>query len=571
MENKKIAQIFQEIGDILELMGENRFRYLSYHRAAQTLNSLSIDVRQIYEQNPKKLLEINGIGQGLADRIIEILKTGKCQEHQQLLTGFHKGLLELLTIRGLGPQKVKKLYFELEIDDLKKLKKAALEGKIAKLAGMGEKSQAEIIKAINEHEKNSKRVLLHVATFLAEDFIKYMKQCPSVKKVEYAGSLRRGNETIGDIDILATGTDKTEIINHFIRQPDIETIFSQGETKASILLTAGIQVDLRVVEEKSFGAALYYFTGSKAHNIHARKIAISKGLKLNEYGIYQGTKALAGKTELEMFTTLGLPYIPPELREDQGEIEAGYSHNLPDSIELKDIKGDLHVHTEASDGQNTLEEMVFSAQKLGYEYLAITDHSPHTGITHGLSGDRFLNHLQKIDQLNKKLKNFRILKGAEVDILEDGSLDYPNEVLALLDIVGISVHSKFNLPAHQQTTRIIKAISNPYVSFLCHPTGQIINQRNPYDIDIVEIARAAKKYHVALEINSNTRLDLSANNVRLAKLQGAKFVIVTDAHRLDQLTWIQFGIKIAKKGWLEKNDILNSLPLNKMLTYFRTK
>lgn len=571
MENRKVARIFQEIGDVLELMGENRFRYLSYHRAAQIIDNLNQDVRVIYDQDPKQFLEIPGIGKDLSAKIIEILETGQCQFHQQLLSRFKKGLLELLTLRTMGPKKVKRFYELLGIDTIQKLKKAAETGELAKLPGMGEKSQAEILKAIEDHALHRERTLLHHGTLLAEALVNAMKRCSEVDRVAYAGSVRRGKETIGDVDILTTGKNHPAIIDYFVELPDVVKILAKGDTKASVLLSEGIQVDLRVVDENNFGAALYYFTGSKEHNIRARKIAISKGLKVNEYGIFKGEKQIAGKTEEEMFKTLGLPTIIPELREDNGEIEAGFEHHLPDSIELKDIRGDLHAHTKATDGADSLETMVQMGQSLGYEYMAITDHSPSVRVANGLNEKRLIEHLAQIDALNKTLKHFRILKGAEIDILDDGSLDYPDEILKKLDLVNISVHSKFSLDSKTQTARVIKAISNPYVTVLCHPTGRIVKQREPFLIDIVEVARAAKKYGVALEINGSSRLDLSPGNAKLAKEQGAQFVISTDAHQASHMNFMRFGIMLARRGWIERKDVLNILPAKHLLKYFHQK
>ncbi|MBT5015930.1 DNA polymerase/3'-5' exonuclease PolX [Candidatus Peregrinibacteria bacterium] len=559
MENQRVAQIFQEIGDILELKGENRFRYLSYHRAAQTLLNLSKDIRKIYDNG--ELEGIPGIGKALAEKIAEILNTGKCGTHERLLAEFDKGLLELLTIRGLGPKKIKKFYDELGIDNIGKLKTAAEKGVLADLERMGEKSQADILKAIQEHEKHVARSHLITATFLAEFLIGYMKDCSKVSRAEYAGSLRRGRETVGDIDILATGKDHNQIIRHFLAHQDVSLVLAQGETKASVILEGGVQVDLRVVDEKSFGAALYYFTGSKNHNIATRKLAIKKGLKINEYGVFKGEKSIAGKTEKEIFKVLGLPYIIPELREDQGEVQAGFDGKLPKSVELADIRGDLHLHTNWSDGRNTLEEMVAAAQKLGYEYLCVSDHSTSARIANGLDLGRIKDQIKQVEALNKRLRGFKVFKGAEVDILTDGSLDFPDEILAQLDWITASVHSKFTLSSAEQTARLIKAISNPYVHVLGHPTGQIVNRREPYELDIAAVARAAAKNNVALEINSNMRLDLSATNIRIAKEHGVKFVINTDAHSIDQLGLMRFGVTTARRGWLEKGDVLNTLPI----------
>lgn len=571
MENKKVAQIFQEISDIMEFNGENKFRYLSYRRAAQTIGTLNVDVRQIYNQDPAKFREIPGIGEALSAKIVEILETGHCLYYEELKLGVSPGMLEMLTIRGMGPKKVKKLYDELGIDEVPKLKAAAEAGKIAGLEGMGEKSQAEILKAIADHEKHRERILIHTAMSLAEELVDTMQKGPGVEQVEYAGSLRRASETIGDIDILATGKDHPAILDYFVNHPDVTDVLAHGETKASVLISGGTQVDLRVVAKSSFGAALYYFTGSKEHNIHARKIAISKGLKINEYGVYRDDKQIAGKTEEDCFKTLGLPYIIPEMREDQGEIEAGYAGTLPHPLELEDIRGDLHMHTKATDGKNTLEEMVAAAQAKGYEYVAITDHSPAVRVANGMDVKRCRTHLAAIDALNATLKGFRILKGSEVDILEDGSLDYPDELLRELDLVNISVHSKFNLDSKVQTDRIIRAMSHPYVTILCHPTGRIVKQREPYAVDLTEVARAAASFHVAMEVNGSQRLDLSPGNIRLAKEQGAHFVVNTDAHHVQHLDFMRFGVKMARRGWLEKKDVLNTRSLEKLLSYFRKR
>lgn len=612
MENQKIARIFKEIGDVLELQGENRFRVLAYQRAAQTIDSLNADVRTLYDETREKTAEgkakvfeqIPGIGKDLASKIVEILETGKCRMHQQLLAGFDKGLLELLTVRGLGPKKVRKFFEALGVDNVAKLKAAAEKGEIAKLPGMGEKSQTEILKALEEHAKHRERIILHAAVLMAEEMVAYMKRCPMVKHCEYAGSCRRGKETIGDLDILATGSDHAKIIDYFVKHREVTTVLAQGDTKASVLLEEGVQVDLRVVDDAHFGAALQYFTGSKEHNVHMRKIAISKGLKVSEYGVFrtrrqksenrsqegegkQGGKEprqgglVASKTEEEVYKALGLPYFIPEIRRDEGEIEAGLKGKLPKSIELQDIRGDLHVHTTYSDGEHSLEAMVMAAMELGYEYVAISDHSPAVRVANGMNEKRLLEYIKVIEALNEKLKRsgkavrggkpFVILKSSEVDILEDGSLDYPDELLKRLDLVNISVHRKFNLLAAVQTARIVKALSNPYVTILSHPTGQIVKQREPYAVDLVAVARAAAKYRVALEVNGSHRLDLGPGNIRLAKEQGAKFVVNTDSHQKNHLTFMRFGVMLARGGWLEAKDVLNTLPVERMMGYWRKR
>lgn len=571
MENQKIARIFSEIADILEIQGANRFRYLAYRRAAQTIDGLGKDVRTIYDKDPTGFQKMPGIGQDLSAKIVEILETGQCAMHQELLAGFSKGLLELLTIRGLGPKKVKLFYEDLGIDDVAKLKKAAEAGELARLPRMGEKSQSEILKAIEGHEKHRTRLLLHQATLLAEEMVLYMKKCPQIGRVQFAGSCRRGKETIGDIDLLATGSDHDAIIDHFVSHPDVDMILAQGDTKASLILNEGMQVDLRVVAEESFGAALYYFTGSKEHNIRTRKLAISKGLKINEYGIFKGEKSLAGETEEDIFKVLKIPFIVPEMRRNDGEVEAAIEGKLPHLIERSDIRGDLHVHTNWTDGKASMEDMVAEAKRLGYEYLALTDHSPSVRVANGMRPDRLLDYIRTIDALNEKVDGITLLKGSEVDILEDGSLDYADELLAQLDLVNISVHSKFNLPAAQQTARIVKALSNPYVTILCHPTGQIIKKREPYLLDIVEVARAAVENRVAIEVNGSKRLDLNPGNIRLAKEQGAKFVVSTDSHRVPSLEHMRFGVMLARRGWLEASDVLNTRSLANMRKFWKGK
>ena len=562
-------------------------------------------MRTLYEQAEAalrggpaaKFEEIPGIGKDLAAKIVEILETGRCRMHQELLAGFSKGLLELLTVRGLGPKKVRKFFETMGVDSVDKLKKAAESGDLAKLPGMGEKSQAEILKALEDHAKHRERIILHAAVLMAEEMVEYMKRCPVVKHCEYAGSCRRGKETIGDIDILATGSDHAKIIDHFVKHRQVQKILAQGDTKASVLLEEGVQVDLRVVDDACFGAALQYFTGSKEHNVHTRKLAISKGLKISEYGVFkveaktekrnrkaEGGKArqgglIAGRTEEEVYKALGLPCFIPEIRRDEGEIEAALAGKLPKPIELSDIRGDLHVHTTHSDGEDSLETMVMAAMELGYEYVAISDHSPAVRVANGMNPARLLNYIAEINALNTKLaqsgksgrggKPFVILKSSEVDILEDGSLDYPDELLKKLDLVNVSVHRKFNLPAEIQTARIVKALSNPYVTILSHPTGQIVKQREPYAMDLVAVARAAAKHRVALEVNGSHRLDLGPGNIRLAAAQGAKFVINTDSHQKDHLSFMRFGVMMARGGWLEAKDVLNTLPVEKLFRYFK--
>jgi len=566
MDNPKIAQIFQEIGDILEILDKDRFRISSYHQAAQTIASLSHDLRDVWHEDPKALQKIPGIGKSLA----EILKTGDCKDHQQLLKKIDPGMLTLLTIRGLGPKKVKLFYKELKIKNTHDLEKAAKSGKIRELPRMGEKSEKEILKAIKESRKYQKRMLLSTALREATALINHLKECPAVKRVEYAGSLRRKKETIGDLDILAIGTKAEEITRYFIAYPEVSKVLVQGKTKTSVLLKSGVQSDLRILPQKSFGAAYHYFTGSKEHNIVIRERAKKKKLKINEYGVFRGKKMVAGKTEEEIFKSVGLPFIPPEMRENSGEIEAAEKGKLPRLVEQKDIKGDLHVHTNWSDGDSSLKEMVVGAKNAGLSYIAITDHASPIGIVHGLDEKRLRKQIKEIDRLNQKLKGFRVLKGAEVDILPSGKLHLSDHVLAQLDIVIASIHTRFRLPKKEQTDRILQALQNPHLNILGHPTGRLINKREPIAIDMEAVISEAKKKGVSLELNASPeRLDLNDIHCKLAKEKGVKISISTDTHHHGQYALLKFGIATARRGWLTKKDVLNTLPVEKLLKALR--
>jgi DNA polymerase (family 10) len=578
MINNKIADIFQEIGDILEIQSENPFRIRSYQRASQIVRSLATDLGEIYKKDPKKIREIKGIGEDLYKKIVEIIETGECEMHKDLLKKSHPGLLDMLRLRGLGPKKVKLIFLNLGIKDIKALEKAAKKGEIRDLPGMGAKTETEILKSIKDLRRFSERTLLPLALDEANLLIDYLKKNKHVNKIEYAGSLRRRKETIGDIDILVTTDAKNHtketvnsIMNHFLDYPHVIDVLAHGNTKSSILLNTGVQVDLRVLEQKSFGAAMHYFTGSKAHNIAMRNLAKKKGLKLSEYGVFKVDKMIAGKTEDEVFKSVGLPYIIPEIRKNDGEIEAARKNKLPKSIELENIKGDLHMHTNWSDGRQTLEEVVEYSFKRGYEYIAITDHSKSSQIARGLTVERIKDQMKQIDELNKKYekKNFKILKGSEVDILPDGSLDFPDEILNMLDIFPAAVHSRFSMTSNEMTNRIINAMKNKHVKIIAHPTGRLINKRNPYDVDIDAIIEAAAEYKVALELNAQPlRLDLTDRYLRRAKEKGAKITIGTDSHHTSQQKYMQYGIFMARRGWIEKDDVINTRKLSKLFDYW---
>ncbi len=576
MDNKTISAVFEEIANIMDINGEIFFKINAYRKAALTIENLALDLRQIVEKNPKELENIPGIGRALRDKIIELVETGKCREHEELKKNFPPGLLEMLNLRGVGPKKVKLFYSELGITNLKQLKAAAEKHLLQGLEKMGEKSEQEILKSIEEHGKfSSERHLINEALQEAERYLEYMKNCTEIEKLQYAGSLRRCQDTIGDVDILVTvkNAEKSheKVMEFFTAYKEILNVVAKGETRSSVILQSGVNVDLRVVANESFGAALHYFTGSKDHNVAIRDLAKKKGLKVNEYGVFKGEKMIAGKTEEELFKTLGLPFIPSELRKNDGEIEYGFKHKkFPKLIELGDIKGDLHSHSKYSDGKNTIEEMaeVFIAR--GYEYFAVTDHSSVMGVTGGMSTVDIKNQWEEIDELNKKLKGrIKILKGCEVDILKDGSLDFSDEVLKGLDVVIISAHMHNRLPADEQTARLIKAIENPYSMIMAHPTGRLINKRAEMEFDMEKVINACVANNVALEINASPmRLDLVDKYVRIARDKGVKFTIDTDSHSVQHPEFMKFGIGVARRGWLEKADVLNTLALEEFDSHF---
>ncbi|MDA1060733.1 MAG: DNA polymerase/3'-5' exonuclease PolX [bacterium] len=564
MDNKTIASVFDEMGNILEIQGADFFRVNAFRRAALTIGNLAMDLRQMVDENPVDIIKIPGIGNALRDKIVELVETGVCKEHEDMKKGFPKGLLEMLKLRGLGPKKVKLFYSSLKITTIKQLKDAAKKHLLRDLERMGEKSEMDILQAIDEYSKfSTDRHLINEAQQEAYRYIEYMRKCGDVKKIEFAGSLRRRKETIGDIDILVTVKDPLKshkkVIDHFVAYDEVLNVVAQGDTKSSVILQSGIDVDLRVVAEESFGAAMHYFTGNKEHNIRMRTLAIRKNLKLNEYGLMKGSKIVAGKNEEEIFETLGVPYIEPELRKNDGEVEYALKHKkMPKLIKLKDIKGDLHTHSTYSDGKNTLEEMAKSFISLGYEYFAATDHSSIMGITGGMGSSDIKKQWKEIDLLNKKLP-IKILKGCEVDILKDGSLDFGDDILKELDVVIISAHMFGRLDEDIQTKRLISAIENPYSKILGHPTGRILNKRPEMKFDMGKIIDACVANKVALEINSNpNRLDLPDKYARIAKEKGAKFVINTDAHDIYNPSFMALGVGIARRSWLNKEDVLNT-------------
>lgn len=567
MSNLEIASIFRQIAELLELKEENPFKVRAYYKAAQTIENLTSELSSIWqEEGIKGLSAIPGIGQRMAQKIKELLEQGTLSYLEELQKATPPGLTKLLEVPGLGPKKIILLLRELKIDNLEKLKKAAEEGKIRNLPTMGEKTEENILQGIKIVQQRKQRELLSESLPLAEKIINELRKKKEVKRSSLAGSLRRMKETIGDIDLLVASSQPEVVMTHFVNLPEVKRIIAQGRTKSSILTHQNKQVDLRVVSPVSFGTALMYFTGSKQHNIALRELAIKKGWKINEYGLFNSAgQKIAGEEEKEVFEKLGLTYIPPELRENQGEIELAKEGKLPSLIERKDLKGDLHLHSTWSDGSASIEELADCAQKLGYEYIAITDHSVSLKVGGGLSPERLQQQIKYIHELNKKYKNFHILAGSEVDIKADGSLDFEDEILAQLDLVIASIHTGFKQPAEVITERMVKAMKNKYVHIIAHPTGRLILERDPYLIQLEKLIQTAKETSTILELNSfPKRLDLKDIHLKKAKEAGVMVSLGTDAHHSFQLNSIRFGLSTARRGWLEKKNVLNTLSFQEL-------
>jgi DNA polymerase (family X) len=570
MKNQQIAKIFSEIAELLELKGENPFRIRAYLRAAQNMDGLSQDVSTLTQE---ELEDIPGIGKDLSGKIREYLETGRIAKYEELKQEIPAGVLELLQVPGLGPKKAKQFYDKLGITSVEELEAAVRQGKLAGLPGIQKKTEENILRGIEFIRRGTERRPLGRVLPLVEDIVRRMKEVASVDRIEVAGSIRRWKETVKDIDVLTTSKHPEKVMDAFVKLPHVSRVLAQGLTKSSVITEDGIQVDLRVVEDDSFGAALQYFTGSKQHNIKLREMAVRAKLKLNEYGVFKepGDRRIGGKTEEEMYQALKLPMIPPELREDQGEIEAALAGKLPDLVSLSDIKGDLHVHTKWSDGSHDLDTLVEAARKKGWQYIAVTDHTKGLGVAHGLDEKRLADEIRLIDDANGKLSGFRILKGTEVDIRSDGRLDLADEALAGLDLVVASIHSGFKQTREQITKRMLSAIRNSCVSVIAHPTGRLINERDPYDVDMEAVIREAAKYGVAMEINAQPlRLDLNDQHIRMARQYGAQVVISTDTHVTAQFDYMTYGVSLARRGWVEKKDVLNALALEPLMKRLRT-
>lgn len=572
MENVEIARILNAYADLLDIKGENPFRVGSYRKAAQSLKTLSRPVAELFQEG-KDFTDIPSIGRSMAAHLKEIIETGKFSNLQTLQKKFPRSLVDLIHLEYLGPKKVKQLYNDLGVSSLSKLKKALMSGKVESLPGFGKISVKKIQRAIKEFEQHHQRFRIADADQLIRPFLDHMRQGPGLEKVEIAGSYRRRKETIGDVDVLVTCQKPSPVMQHFKKFPLIRRVENAGSTRGTILLRSGLKIDLRIVPPEAYGAALHYFTGSKAHNITVRKLGGKKGLRINEYGIFRlprgkmaeqkkknPGKRIGGSTEKQVYQAVGMIWVPPELRENRGELEEAKKGVLPKLIELEDIRGNLHMHSKWTDGQNTIGEMARACQDLGYQYCAITDHSRSTRIAGGLTAKDLKKQWTEISKVRNGLKGIQLLASAEVDILPDGSLDYSDDVLENLDIVVASVHSHLTMSKGQMTKRIIKAISNPTVDIIGHPTERQINERGPVEVDLEEVFQAAKEYDVALELNAQPkRLDLNDVYVKRTKEIGVKVAINSDAHSTNQLSFMRYGIDQARRGWLEKSNVVNTL------------
>jgi DNA polymerase (family 10) len=562
--NNDVAEIFNKVADLLDIEGANQFRVRAYRNAARVVSGLPHSISEMVK-GEQDLSTLPGIGKDLSEKIKEIVETGSLEKLKELEGRTSPGLSKLMKVEGLGPKRVKVLHEKLGITNVKELKEAADQGRIKGLDGFGEKTEQAILKELETTDIEKERVKLVEAEQNAKTLVNYLEEQKGVRDVVVAGSYRRRKETVGDLDILIAATKGSEIMEHFVDFEDVTEVVSKGKTRSTVVLRSGLHVDLRVVPQVSYGAALHYFTGSKDHNIAVRKLAVKRKLKINEYGVFKGEKRVAGKTEEEVYRKVGLPYIEPELRENRGEIEAAQESGLPALISLEDIRGDLHVHTKETDGHHSLEEIAAAAKDHGYEYLAISDHSKRVTMAHGLDSKRLSNQIEEIDRLNGKLKGATLLKSIEVDILKDGSLDLPDDILKELDLTICAVHYDTKLSRDKQTERIIRAMDNPYFTILAHPTGRLINERAPYDIDLERIMEAARERGCYLEVNAHPdRLDLADKNCKMAREMGVKLAISTDAHRITDLDYMRFGVNQGRRGWLEPEDVMNTRSLKEL-------
>jgi len=565
VENIDYVRVLEEIADLLEIQGANPFRIRAYRNGARTIETLSQPLESLLEDAGARLEDLPAIGKDLAAKMRELYETGQLQFLVELREEVPASLVQIMHIPGLGPKRARQLWEGLEVTSLEDLEEAAKGGAIEGLPGFGKTLQARVIKGIEELKARAGRFKLSDADIYVKPLITYLKKARGLADLEVAGSYRRRCETVGDVDILATTDDGSPIMDHFVAYRDVKEVLAKGPTKSSIVLKGGLQIDLRLVQRESYGAAMVYFTGSKAHNIVIRGISRERGLKINEYGVFEGSELICGETEEEVYGAIDLPWIPPELREAHGEIEAAREGLLPKTLELKQIRGDLQMHTQYSDGKNTVREMVEACRERRYKYMAITDHSPALAMA-GVKPSDFWKQYREIDEIQKEHDDIRILKSAEVDILDDGSLALDDDLLDAMDVVVISVHSKFNMSRDAMTRRITRAMQHPQVNILAHPTGRLINRREPYPVDVEELVKVAKDTGVMLELNAQPdRLDLRDFHLQMARESGVKIVISTDAHRAAELDHMRYGVDQARRGWLEGSDVANTYALKKFL------
>ncbi len=566
MENAEIARLFREMAELLEVEGANTFRIRAYRNAARVVEEHTEPIAELLQRDGKKLQELPGIGADLAGKIEEIVRTGSLRALKQAQRAAPRGAVELMRVPGIGPSRARTLAEKLGIRSVAGLERAAKAGKIRRLPGFGAASEQKILTELAARSGGEQRIARATAAQYGESILAHLRAFPGVKRADIAGSFRRGRETVGDLDILVECADGQAVSDHFVAYPEVREVLAHGSTKASVVLRSGLQIDLRVLDAKSYGAGLYYFTGSKAHNIAVRRLGQKRGLKINEYGVFRGAKQLGGRNEVDVFRSVGLPFIPPELREDRGEIEAARQKRLPALVTLDDIRGDLQMHSTDSDGRVSLQEMAETAESMGYEYIAITDHGPMMRMVQGLDDAGFKRQRKQIDKLNAKLRKLTVLAGAEVDIHPDGTLDLKDDTLAALDIVFVALHAKLDLEPAKQTERVLKALSHPNVDVFAHPTGRLINGRRGARFDFDRMVKAAVDHGVLLEVDAQPeRLDLDDVSVRAAITAGARIIIDTDAHSPAELRFMRWGVDQARRGWAEKADVANTRPLSRFV------
>jgi DNA polymerase (family 10) len=568
IENAEVARMFRELADLLEIQAANPFRVRAYRNAARTVEELPEPIEALAREGVGRLAELPGIGEDLATKILEIVETGSLGALTEAGRQLPRGLVGLMQLRGLGPKRARLLYEELGVSTLAQLERAARSGRIRRLRGFGAKTEHHILEQLAARAASGEepRMPRAIAAQYGESLLRYLRDSPGVRRAEIAGSFRRCRETVGDLDILVDAESPSSVADRFVAYPEVDEVLAHGPTRSSVRLRSGLQVDLRVLDGASYGAGLHYFTGSKAHNIAVRRLGQQRGLKISEYGVFRGRRRVGGRTEEEVFEAVGLPWIPPELRENRGEIEAAREGKLPRLVQLGDIRGDLQLHTTDSDGRDTLEAMVEAAEDLGYEYIAVTDHSPEVRVAGGLDRAGFRRQARRIDRLNARLRKLTVLRGAEVDIRPDGRLDLDDDTLAAFDLVVASAHTRLELPEQAQTERILRALAHPAVAVLGHPTGRLVGRRAGMHLDLERVLSAAADHGVLVEVNAQPeRLDLDDVACRAAIGHGLRLVVSSDAHAVAELHFMRWGVDQARRGWARQRDVANALPLARLL------